>query len=47
MTADLGRFLCWWGFHNIEIISWDGASFHARCKRCGRLGMIDSQGNLF
>jgi len=25
----------------------DGASEHMRCRRCGYVGMVDSQGNLF
>ena len=25
----------------------DGASEHAKCRRCGFEGMVDSQGNLF
>ena len=31
----------------IEIVSFDGCSNHGRCKYCGFLGMVDSQGNLF
>jgi len=35
-----------WG-NWVETTSYDGCSFHARCKYCGYEGMIDSQGNLF
>lgn len=45
----IGLWLCrnlgWHG--QLESGRFDGASVHARCKRCGYEGMIDSQGNLF
>lgn len=31
----------------VDTNSWDGCSFHAKCRYCGYQGMIDSQGNLF
>ena len=43
----LQRFLCWLGWHKKEYIGFDGASIQARCKRCGYIGLVDSQGNLF
>lgn len=47
MFKAIGRFLCWMGFHRVSYTGFDGASFHARCQRCGKTGLIDSQGNLF
>ena len=45
------RFKCvTMGWHPIrlrEYLGNDGASDHARCRRCGFIGMVDSQGNLF
>jgi len=43
------RWLCdWLGWHSAgEIIGYDGCSMRVRCRRCGYLGLIDSQGNLF
>lgn len=36
------------GWHGMIVgTGFDGASFHARCTRCGEKGMIDSQGNFF
>jgi hypothetical protein len=37
------------GLHKIPFtpLIFDGASQHARCERCGFVGMEDSQGNLF
>ena len=38
------------GWHRPEYAhsSWfDGLNVHARCRRCGYHGLIDSQGNLF
>ncbi len=43
----LSRFLCAIGWHKIEYTGWDGCSFRARCTRCGFVGLVDSQGNLF
>lgn len=42
-------FACAMGWHSYkyDIISFDGASEHARCQWCKYEGMIDSQGNLF
>ncbi len=41
------RVLGWHPWRYRAITSFDGASQHARCGRCGFVGMIDSQGNLF
>ena len=41
------RFLCRIGWHKIVSTDFDGCSVHAKCSRCGKVGMIDSQGNLF
>lgn len=43
------RILCGFlGWHRPEVGGWcDGASVHTRCRRCGYVGMLDSQGNLF
>ena len=48
-----GRFGLWlckhMGWHPGPYITtgFDGASVHAKCRRCGYEGMEDSQGNLF
>lgn len=45
-----GRFLCrtmGWHKRPYEIVGFDGASTQALCRRCGKLGLVDSQGNLF
>jgi hypothetical protein len=47
MKLFIGRLLCWCGFHAIQYTGFDGVSIHAYCARCGKRGMIDSQGNLF
>ena len=47
LKAMFGKFLCAIGMHKIAYTGFDGASFHAHCERCGKVGMIDSQGNLF
>jgi hypothetical protein len=45
------RVLCGWlGWHRPEgrYESWfDGLNVHAACRRCGYVGIVDSQGNLF
>lgn len=42
------KFACKIGWHSIgDIVGFDGANIHAKCKWCGYKGMIDSQGNLF
>jgi hypothetical protein len=41
------RFLGWHPQRYREPIRFDGASFHMRCTRCGFVGLVDSQGNLF
>lgn len=50
MTALL-KLLCRIGWHSIfvgyESIGFDGCSIHARCKWCGLVGLVDSQGGLF
>lgn len=44
----IGLWFCAIGWHGkLESTGFDGASVHARCERCGYVGMIDSQGNLF
>ncbi|KKN09558.1 hypothetical protein LCGC14_1045480 [marine sediment metagenome] len=35
------------GWHKKEVYGHDGASFKAKCKWCGYIGLVDSQGNLF
>lgn len=35
------------GWHKPITQFFDGESLHAICSRCGKSGMIDSQGNLF
>lgn len=35
-----------WG-NWLDTTFYDGCSFHARCRYCGKEGMLDSQGNLF
>lgn len=39
--------LGWHPHRHRTALDFDGASVHARCNRCGFVGMIDSQGNLF
>lgn len=49
MKRLIGKLLCALGFHkltDIELPLLD-ISIHARCARCGKVGMLDSQGNLF
>jgi hypothetical protein len=45
------RFWCnvmgWHPLHTREFLSFDGASAKMRCGRCGFVGLVDSQGNLF
>lgn len=43
----IGHIACVFGFHRIKSRGFDGMSIHAYCERCGKQGMIDSQGNLF
>ena len=43
---------CRWGWHNGKGVSsdgvkFDGCSVHARCSKCGKDVMQDSQGNWF
>jgi len=45
------KFFCRIGWHSIFVgfdpVEFDGCSVHARCRWCGGVGMVDSQGNLF
>lgn len=43
------RLACRVGWHrpDWESASTDGYNTHLRCARCGYVGMLDSQGNLF
>jgi len=44
----LKKFCCRIGWHGPkEYGGFDGASFIARCKWCKKVGLVDSQGNLF
>ncbi|MHA1795242.1 MAG: hypothetical protein ACTSUK_03960 [Promethearchaeota archaeon] len=43
----LKKFCCKMGWHPKEYIGYDGVSLVARCKWCGKIGLVDSQGNLF
>jgi hypothetical protein len=44
----LRRLACWIGWHQIGNVShFDGVSFHAKCRHCGYVGMVDSNGELF
>lgn len=44
----LGLWFCRHGWHGrYDVIGWDGCSFRAKCRRCGYVGLVDSQGNLF
>ena len=36
-----------WHVPKDGIERWDGCSFHATCKYCGKDTMMDSQGNWF
>jgi len=51
MIEKIKKFLCGIGWHSIfvgfDMTGFDGATVHAKCKWCGYIGMIDSQGNLF
>ncbi len=49
MKNILKKFLCKIAWHSFsyELLDYDGASQHAKCKWCGYVGMVDSQGNLF
>jgi len=41
---------CWFGWHNGKGSAqsyWDGCSLHAKCSKCGKEVMQDSQGNWF
>lgn len=41
------RVLGWHPQKYREPIEFNGASFKARCTRCGFVGLVDSQGNLY
>ena len=41
------RVLGWHPSSRYELTGFDGASAHARCGRCGYVGLIDSTGALF
>lgn len=45
------RFACrtmdWHPWRYRESVGFDGCSVHSRCRRCGGVGLEDSQGNLF
>ena len=41
------RVLGWHPSRTRVAIRFDGASEHMKCGRCGFVGMVDSQGNLF
>lgn len=45
------KIYCKFGWHchmkDYQQISFDGCSQHCKCKWCGYIGMVDSQGNLF
>jgi len=47
----LKKIFCKIGWHSspagFEVFGFDGCSEEARCKWCGYVGLIDSQGNLF
>lgn len=45
----IGNFLCKIGWHSVNwnVTKHDGYNIHAKCKRCGYEGLVDSQGNLF
>lgn len=40
-------FMGWHPHRQRERFGFDGASIHARCRRCGYVGMEDSMGCLF
>ena len=43
----IGLWFCRHGWHGkITYTAWDGCSFHAKCERCGFVGLIDSHGDL-
>jgi hypothetical protein len=43
------RFLCRFGWHGPLVYAGDyvGWNCRMRCTRCGMVGLVDSQGNLF
>lgn len=44
----LKQLVCKIGWHGpLDMGAFDGASFHAKCKWCGYVGMLDSNGDLF
>lgn len=45
----LKRLACRIGWHSWSYVtlSFDGCNTHAKCKWCGYVGLVDSQGNLF
>ena len=47
----LRKFYCKIGWHchmgDYQPVKFDGASAHCKCKWCGYVGIVDSQGNLF
>lgn len=53
MTRWLLRFALWrcrvLGMHlyPYNVNRFDGVNMHVTCSRCGKAGIIDSQGNLF
>ena len=50
MTGNVGRWFCrvlGWHRRPFVVVGFDGASQRAACLRCGKVGLVDSQGNLF
>ena len=45
----IGSWLCRVGWHRrrYQVIERDEVNTRARCSRCGFVGLVDSQGNLF
>lgn len=43
------RFFCKIGWHSFsyDYVYRDEVNVHAKCKWCGKEGLVDSQGNLF
>jgi len=50
IVEKIKKFFCWAKWHSVggyDIIGFDGCSVKARCRWCGYVGLVDSQGNLF
>jgi len=43
------RFFCWMGWHSLtyDTVYYDGHIRHAKCRWCGKYGIVDTIGKFF